>query len=343
MRPRIRHNHIAAMSALAALLLLIPAYILPFMAITSLGRQVSYSIIGSIGVLLEDGHTLLAAVIFTFSFIFPIAKLLALLVTITTFWEISASGRKTLQKIISYTGKYSMLDVLVAAVLVVAVKLSDLVEFRLLPGTSLFCISILLSILAGQLMDFTPMKTEKEQDASQRAMKPVPQKPPARVSPGIWPALAVTMAILVLGIILLTVPVKETVDQVTLLKKQELMPSLWPSLDKPDYFLKIRLKGGKEVQTDAFDNTPIGNGLIWPIHPVFLREMIEITVLDRNIIQDEALDRVNVNGRENTGMYYEIRLGGPHPKIRTIGLVLAIAGAAALILAVMLTLRRFVI
>src|SRR3990170_7780920 len=59
-----RSNKNAAMLACLSLLVLVPAALLPFMSIVKLGQAESYSILGGIRQLVDDGQLFLAAIIF---------------------------------------------------------------------------------------------------------------------------------------------------------------------------------------------------------------------------------------------------------------------------------------
>ena len=119
-----------------------------------------------------------------------------------------------------------------------------------------------------------PEKVTREiQSTPFRPMGPTPGRPR-----WIWPLLSVIGAMLVAGLLLLVIPLKQPINQATLLKKQELSVSLWPTLDKPDYYLTIRTNNGREIPTRYYENTPIGNGLIYRLSPVPLKDIMEITV-----------------------------------------------------------------
>src|SRR3989304_6259812 len=75
-----RSNKNAAMLACLSLLVLVPAGALPFMSIVKLGQAEGYSILGGIRQLVDDGQLFLAVIIFTFSLVFPVAKLVLLLI-----------------------------------------------------------------------------------------------------------------------------------------------------------------------------------------------------------------------------------------------------------------------
>jgi paraquat-inducible protein A len=88
-------------------------------------------------------------VLLVFSVVFPYAKLLGLLVATSALAPISERWRARLHAMAVLTGKYSLLDIIVVAMMIVLVKFEGVAEVRALPGTILFCIAILLSIASG--------------------------------------------------------------------------------------------------------------------------------------------------------------------------------------------------
>lgn len=105
-----------------------------------------YSVWSGIVSLWNDGQWLLAAVVFFFSFVFPIAKL-ALLAWIW-FASVTAARRRRLLELLENLGRWSMLDVFAVAILIVATKLGPIAHVDALPGVYWFCAAILLSMLA---------------------------------------------------------------------------------------------------------------------------------------------------------------------------------------------------
>jgi paraquat-inducible protein A len=146
---RLRHNGAAAILSLAALVVLSLAMFLPFISMTKLGQERIFSLVGGIVELFERGNTFIGTVLLVFSVIFPFAKLIALLVATSALVPLSAAARKRLHHLAVITGKYSLLDILVVAIMIVLVKFQGLAEVRAQPGTVLFCIAIFLSIAAG--------------------------------------------------------------------------------------------------------------------------------------------------------------------------------------------------
>jgi paraquat-inducible protein A len=151
---RLRHNGVAAVLALVALVTLSIAVVRPFIAMTKFGEHREFSLIGGIRELCEQGDYLIGAVLLAFSVIFPFAKLLALLVATSAMVPLPTSARRRLHQLATVTGKYSLLDILVVAIIIVLVKFHGIAEARALPGTTLFCVAIFLSILAGFAVDF---------------------------------------------------------------------------------------------------------------------------------------------------------------------------------------------
>lgn len=105
-----------------------------------------FSLIGSLITLAEEASldsVLLLAVIFLFTFVFPIAKLVTLFLQILNLhrkWENRAT------KIVETIGHFSMVDVFVIALMVLMLKLDLLVKVYIHAGFYAFTASILLTI-----------------------------------------------------------------------------------------------------------------------------------------------------------------------------------------------------
>ena len=125
---RLRNNRFAAVVATVALITLTAALTMPFMDMTTLGQRREFSLLGGIKQLFDDSHYLLAAILFIFSVVFPVAKLVSLLIATSGLVRISIRARRMLHKLADLTGKYSILDVLVVAVLIVLIKFRNVAE-----------------------------------------------------------------------------------------------------------------------------------------------------------------------------------------------------------------------
>ena len=104
-----------------------------------------YSVFVGVMELGKQGDWLLAIILFFFSMVFPFAKLGAL----WTLWHkpMSQPERLHLLKWLGLMGKWSMLDVFVVAILIVAAKLRGLTEVQPRVGLYLFGLAIILSML----------------------------------------------------------------------------------------------------------------------------------------------------------------------------------------------------
>jgi paraquat-inducible protein A len=89
-----------------------------------------------------------------FSVVFPIVKLVMLLAATSSLVSMSDRARQRMHMIAMVTGKYSLLDLLVVAVMIVMVKFGTLAEVHARAGTILFGVAVLLSIAAGLCVNF---------------------------------------------------------------------------------------------------------------------------------------------------------------------------------------------
>jgi len=147
-----RDNRLAATLALMAVVALAVSLALPFMSVTTLGEVRRFSLVGGIAQLWRDSHHLIAAVLFVFSVVFPFVKLAAILIATSRLARLPMSRRRVLHKLADFTGKYSLLDVVVIAVLIVLIKFRGKVTVEAEIGVIWFCTGVLLSIAAGMLV-----------------------------------------------------------------------------------------------------------------------------------------------------------------------------------------------
>lgn len=144
-----KSNRLSAFFCLLGLAALVPAYFLPALLVTnSVEGSWWYSIWDGIVEFYEAGDYFLAILIFVFSVIFPVAKLL---LTLACCISSRIFGRRVTASIVAVTGwtaKYSMIDVLVMAMLIVLVKVDEFVKFIPTVGLYLFTAAIVASVLA---------------------------------------------------------------------------------------------------------------------------------------------------------------------------------------------------
>ena len=120
----------------------------------------SYSVITSIQELFKQKEYFLGGIILLFSVVFPITKLLSLFV----LWTAKLSDPKRLAGLrwLEFLGKWSMLDVLILALTIVAVKLKSLATVRPQEGVYVFSVAILLSMIATMQIEYLSRKASKK-------------------------------------------------------------------------------------------------------------------------------------------------------------------------------------
>lgn len=136
--------------SLAALILYPFAVTLPVMTLSRFGHSTSTSILGGISMLWQDGHRVLAAIVAICSVVVPLGKLLGLLWLATAFER--SAWRDRLLVALEITGRWGMLDVLLVAVLVAAVKLGEVVRIEPGVGALAFAACVGLAIVATATM-----------------------------------------------------------------------------------------------------------------------------------------------------------------------------------------------
>lgn len=105
-----------------------------------------YSVFVGVVELAKSGDWLLALILFFFSMVFPFIKL----ATLAGLWFRKMTDPERMKALhwLSLMGKWSMLDVFVVAILVVAAKLRDLTQVEPRVGIYLFGLAIVLSMLS---------------------------------------------------------------------------------------------------------------------------------------------------------------------------------------------------
>jgi paraquat-inducible protein A len=136
----------------AAFVMFWPAILLPIVEIERLGhRHASSLLIGTID-LFRHGSWFVGAVVLVFSIIFPFAKLVLLLEL--SLLELMQRRHKALTyRLMEQLGRWSMMDVLLLAFLVMLVKLGSLVEFHFGPAVIAFVCCVVMSMTASLCFD----------------------------------------------------------------------------------------------------------------------------------------------------------------------------------------------
>ncbi len=155
-------NHLSSAFALAALILYTPAILLPMLRLEELGHVSENSLLSGVFTLLLEGQWLVGLVVLVFSVIFPLLKLLSLLLLGNRQVVNRSEHRAVVYRWVEALGRWGMLDVMLVAVLLAFVKLGDLIEISVGPGIIAFTVMVLFSLLAGVF--FNPHALWRETD-----------------------------------------------------------------------------------------------------------------------------------------------------------------------------------
>ena len=143
-----RSNARTAAIALAALILYPFAVSLPIIHVQEFGHRNASSILEGTASLLRSGHLVAGLIVLVCSVILPPGKLLALLVLSVGGLGLRRRHRAWTYRIVEWTGRWGMLDVLLVALLVAILKLGDMVEVTAGPAALAFVTCVVLSLVA---------------------------------------------------------------------------------------------------------------------------------------------------------------------------------------------------
>ena len=125
---------------------------LPVLTVAKLWEKTTFSIPSGIQNLWDEKYYFLATLILFFSIVFPAVKLITLFVV--WFFRLKERSKKWALHWLGVLGKWSMLDVFVTAILIVAVKLGPLAKAKAEPGIYYFGVSIFLAMMVTSFINF---------------------------------------------------------------------------------------------------------------------------------------------------------------------------------------------
>ncbi len=140
----------------AALILIIPANVLPITVTTSLGAKQADTIMSGVIYFMQTGSWEIAAVIFIASVFVPAAKLLVLillLVSVRWRWRWRPKDRTTLYRLTELVGRWSMVDIYVVTILVALVKLGAVAAIEAGPAAVYFAAVVVTTMFAAESFD----------------------------------------------------------------------------------------------------------------------------------------------------------------------------------------------
>ena len=140
--------------AVAALILYVPANLLPVLRLESVTGPQQNTIVGGVIQFWQSGDYPVALIIFCASVMIPILKLLA----ITSLCVVSYTGKypramTRLYRVTEIIGRWSMVDVFVVAILVAVVQLGGVMSIHPGPGVVPFAAVVVLTIFSAESFD----------------------------------------------------------------------------------------------------------------------------------------------------------------------------------------------
>ena len=149
---RSRSQARTAAAAVAAMVLFPAAVLLPILDIEQLGHHHQSSILGGIFDLYKTGSIWVATVILMFSIVFPLIKILAL-IELSWLCLMRQRHRTWTYRLMEQIGKWSMMDVMLLALLVMLIKLSGIVQFHFGPALIAFVLCVAMSMISAICFD----------------------------------------------------------------------------------------------------------------------------------------------------------------------------------------------
>ena len=150
-----------AAAALGAFVLYWPAILLPILKIEQLGVENESSILSGVIELFQHGSYFVGTVVFVFSILLPLTKIV-LLLELSMLELLHAKHKAFTLRLMEHLGKWSMMDVMLLAFLVMLVKLGDMVEFQFGPAFLAFTCCVSMSMIAS--LSFNPHAIWEEID-----------------------------------------------------------------------------------------------------------------------------------------------------------------------------------
>jgi paraquat-inducible protein A len=140
----------------AAMILYVPANLLPMMKTSSLFGSQSDTIMSGVVYFWTSGSWYLALIIFFASIVVPLLKMIALMLLLVSVQRRSRwqqAQRARLYRLVEFVGRWSMLDIYVVAVIVALVQLKALATIEPGAGAAAFGAVVVLTMFAAMAFD----------------------------------------------------------------------------------------------------------------------------------------------------------------------------------------------
>ena len=141
---------------LAAMILYLPANLLPITVTTALGVRQADTILSGVIYFMQTGSWEIAAVIFIASVFVPFTKLIILtllLASVRFRWRWRPRDRTVLYRLTELVGRWSMVDIYVVTILVALVRLGAVATIEAGPAAVYFAAVVVLTMFAAESFD----------------------------------------------------------------------------------------------------------------------------------------------------------------------------------------------
>lgn len=143
----------SAAFAFAALILYPPAMLLPVIEIERMGHRSEATIWSGVVDLLSEGSVVVALIVLLCSIVIPLIKIGATFMICSGELFLHHRHRAMTYRALEWIGRWGMVDVLLVALLVAAVKLGSWLSVHPGPGAAAFAGVVVLSLLASAAFD----------------------------------------------------------------------------------------------------------------------------------------------------------------------------------------------
>lgn len=144
----------ASAIVLAALVLFFVSNFFPFLTLEVGGQEQTATILDGVGALIDRGYWLLAALVFTTIFLFPLVEIFAYLYLLVPYsFNKRLRGQHHALRWMIRSQNWSMLEIFMLSVVVTSVKLTDMAELRIGVGGYAFFVLVALLLLAYAKLD----------------------------------------------------------------------------------------------------------------------------------------------------------------------------------------------
>lgn len=137
---------------ITAMILFLPANLLPIMTFKVFGRGEPSTILGGILQLLDQNMLFIALVVLTASIVVPVMKIIALLILLATVQfglQTNLRQKTIMYRVVEWIGRWSMLDIFVIGVLVALVQLGNIAHIEGNHGATAFGAVVILTMFAA--------------------------------------------------------------------------------------------------------------------------------------------------------------------------------------------------